>query len=804
MKNLLLFACLLGTSWLSAQIMVQSSEWCASGKKQQTSALLLSDLRSDSVDIIHTAIRLNIVNAPLIQAVCTLDITVKTGQLNNIRLDLEQYQVDSVYLNGVKTGFTYQSPALQINFPSPLAQGTTAQIAVFYHGTGLQDPTGWGGLYNQGAYFYNLGVGFDADPHSFGRAWFPCFDNFVERCSFEVDILSLPSRKTYSNGYMVSENLENGFLRRVWRLETPIPSYLACFSSGPYVSFKRIYPGMNGLIPVEIAVTANDTNKVKGTFVHLPEAIAAYEHWFGPYRWNKIGYSVVPFQSGAMEHATNIAIMQNAVNGNTSNETLWAHEFSHHWWGDLATCSTAEDMWLNEGWAVYSEHLFTEWIYGKTAYDNAVQTNFLDVLQNAHITDDMYRAVSGIPHDYTYGEHVYHKGASVAHNLRTYLGDSLFLLGCRAVLAQTQFTDWSSADFRNKMEAATGADLDDFFNDWVFSPGFSHFSVDSFVLSSSNLDTFSVAKVFLQQKLRGAPHYHQNVPLDFVFLNANREKLVRSAVVSGQYNTPSFDLPLSFGTPVQCWVDPNLKLLIARAEKERLITAPGQYSFSPAKMDVKVTTLSDTALMRVEHHFVMPDTAAAINPNGFKLSTRYWSVEGIFPSNFQATTNLFYDGKGLQDQLDATLFAQTSLSEDSVLLVYRSKTSEPWQVYAAATKVTLGSATDGYGIFRVDQLAPGQYTIAKGKATSSIQDPKRSSFNLKISPNPGRNKLFVQAEQAFDKALLIDQQGKTVGDWSFEMQQETTLRLENLPAGTYWLVVYGRESIGTQSLLIAP
>jgi aminopeptidase N len=804
MKNLLICACLLCSQWLSAQMMIQSSEWCASNKKQQSSALLLPDLRSDSVDILHTAIRLNIVNVPMIQARCAVDILVKTGPLSGFRLDLENYQVDSVYFNGVKTAFTYQSPNLQIAFPAALTQGTTAAITVFYHGAGVQDPTGWGGIYNQGSYFYNLGVGFDADPHSFGRAWFPCFDNFVERSSFEVEILSLPSRKTYSNGYMVSENLENGLLRRVWRLETPIPSYLACFSSGPYVSFKRTYPGMNGPIPVEIAVTANDTNKVKGTFVHLPDAIAAYEHWFGPYRWNKIGYSVVPFQSGAMEHATNIAIMQNAVNGNTSNETLWAHELSHHWWGDLATCSTAEDMWLNEGWAVFSEHLFTEWIYGKAAYDLAVQTNFINVLQTAHIQEGMYRAVSGLPHEYTYGNHVYNKGAVVAHNLRTYMGDSLFRIGCRAALDQTQFKDWSSADLRDQLQLATGLNLDGFFNDWVFSPGFSHFSVDSFTISDAPNPGFIQVSVQVQQKLRGAPHFHQNVPLDFVFVNASRARYRVSGVVSGQNTTLSFQIPASFGTPLLCWANPNLKLLVARTEKEHLITAPGQYSFATAKMEVKVNTASDTTLMRVEYHFAMPDTAATVNPHGFKFSNRYWTVDGLFSTDFQATTNLFYDGRGTQDQLDTELFAQTGPSEDSLLLVYRSKPGQSWEVCAFSSKLLLGSTVDKYGFFKLNQLLPGQYAIVKGSALTSTYVPKADVISLQIAPNPARQKINLKTSAPCDLVLLLNQEGVQVQSWQLNTVNENTLQLNQVPPGTYWLLVYSKSGMGVQSLILIP
>lgn len=96
---------------------------------------------------------------------------------------------------------------------------------------------------------------------------------------------------------------------------------------------------------------------------------------------------------------------------------------------------------------MYSEHLFLEHVYGSGRYQAEVGANFLNVLENTHVQEDGYRAVSGIPHELTYGRHVYNKGAVVAHNLRGYLGDSLFRVGLRAVLEENAFADWSSAVF---------------------------------------------------------------------------------------------------------------------------------------------------------------------------------------------------------------------------------------------------------------------------------------------------------------------------------------------------------------------
>ena len=777
--------------------MLKTDDWCAIGRKSAMPPPT-ADLRSDSIDIIHTKVDLNVAESPQIEAKSTLWIQAKMPQILHMRLDLEALTVESVKVNGLAVPFNQSGASLIVHFSAALSQADTTLVDIVYHGNPVMDDSGWGGVYNQNGYFYNLGVGFAADPHSFGRAWFPCFDNFVERCSFEIAVTSDPSKPAYCNGELIGQTfLPNGLVQRDWRLSEPIPSYLACFATGPYTSFERTYAGENGPIPVLIAAPASDTNKVAATFQHLPQAIQAFEHWYGPYRWNKIGYSLVPFNAGAMEHATNIAIMRSAIDGTLNQETLWAHELSHHWWGDLATCSTAEDMWLNEGWAVYSEHLFTEAVYGDAAYRTAVLNNFLFVLQNAHVNEEGYRAVSGLPHEYTYGDHVYKKGAVVAHNLRGYLGDSLFRQGIRYALDHTQFDDWSSADFRDKLQESTGQNLTNFFDDWVFAPGFTHFSVDSFTVQ--NIGNQYQVQVYVKQKLRGAPHFYQQVPLECTFTDANGQRTYRTAVASGENSTLEFDLPFQ---PKYIWTNTRLHLTLARADREQVVDTAIQYSFAPAKMDVRVNSISSPVFLRVEHHFVMPDTAGMANPLNYKLTNRYWTVAGEFPDSFDASANIFYDGRGSTDQLDYELFATTSPNEDSVRLLYRVGPGFAWQEYDTYFKNPLANSNNKYGFIRIDHMKPGEYTFAKGISTVSTGEAAQRVFKLKVSPNPAKRLLHVQATEEFSQALLYTADGNLAQEWAFQSLREADLHLQALATGNYWLVLTGKNGSATSAVSI--
>lgn len=805
MRKLLWLVLLLAPTLSFSQKMLESHEWC--GKKHQfptRNNFNLEDGRSDSMDILRSDVTINLLNLPQVKAQCDLTLTAKVAGVQTIRLDLEELTVDSVVTTaGASLTFGQVGNALNIDFPQELPINNLSVIKIYYHGIPVTDASGWGGYYNTGGYTFNLGVGFAADPHSFGRAWFPCFDNFVERCAMGVTILSPTGRKGFSNGSLVEElNVPGGIMHR-WELEESIPSYLACFASGPYTSFKRSFPGVNGPIPVEIAAAPADTNKVKSTFVNLPKAIEVFEDWFGPYQWNKIGYSLVPFNSGAMEHATNIAIGRAYIDGSLNFETLWAHELAHMWWGDLATCSTAEDMWLNEGWASYCEHLFTEKVYGTTNFRNVVRANHLSVLQNAHLNEGGYRAVSGLPHSLTYGTHVYNKGASVAHNLRGYLGDSLFRVGCRSALGNTHFDSWSSTDFRDRLEAATGKDLDDFFKDWVFAGGYPDYSIDSMQLIFSPVDAPTIARVFVKQKLRGAPHFHQNAPLEFTFLRSDGQRLYRTGMVSGENTLLEFEFPAWGPAPTTAFLNTNQKILQARSEGEKMLKTTGGTNFSDAKFNLTVNALgADSVLFRVEHHFATPDLAGA-NPNGYVLTNRYWSVLSntvTFPSGFNAQAILVYDGRGQGDQLDSELFAATSPSEDSLLLLYRPGPGHPWQEWPTYTKVTIGSTTDKHGQLRPTQLRPGEYTIGKGVSTIATREPNPLG-KVSLSPNPSSGSIRVTAAELFNAATLINTLGETEKGWDFAPTHEVNLDLSRFTTGAYWIVLQGEK--GTAVLPVA-
>ncbi|MGB0167292.1 MAG: M1 family metallopeptidase, partial [Luteibaculum sp.] len=389
----------------------------------------LENMRSDTLDILNYHIELDISNiaSRAISGSCTIDFQPKMDGVSSISLDLLGFTVDSIIQNGAPLSYSYNDTLLVAELDGIYDLGERSAIRVYYRGTPSIDPSGWGGFYMQSGYAFNLGVGFESYPHNFGRAWFPCFDNFVERSTYSFNIITAAGEIAACNGHLANRyNLPSGKVANEWIMEDKIPTYLACVAVSSYSTVHLSHAGKEKDIPIEIYALSNDTSAVKSSFANLGPAVDAFENAFGPYRWEKIGYSMVPFNSGAMEHATNIAYPRTSGVGGLGSETLMAHELAHSWWGNLATCHKAEEMWINEGMASYCESLFLEHVYGRGEYEEDVASRHLYVLRYPHHLEDGFWALDSVPLKHTYGDHVYRKGADIAHTLRGYLGDELF------------------------------------------------------------------------------------------------------------------------------------------------------------------------------------------------------------------------------------------------------------------------------------------------------------------------------------------------------------------------------------------
>lgn len=744
------------------------------------------NLRSDTIDILHYSVNLDVTDYTnqSISGSCSIDFVAVKNNVSTLSLDLLRLTIDSVHQNNQNVNFSYNDTLAVLQLNGILNQNDSSQVTVFYHGNPQGDPSGWGGWYFSGNYAYNLGVGFQDNPHNYGRVWHPCFDNFVERATYTFNIKTDTSKSVHCNGLLTNESISSSIKTTTFEMNQNIPTYLACIAIGNYENVNQSYQSQltNNSIPIVLSAQATDTVNLKNSFVNLNSAMVAFENGYGPYFWDKVGYSLVPFNAGAMEHATNIAYPIYAANGSLSNETLMAHELAHHWWGNLVTCRTAEDMWINEGMAAYSERLFLEHVYGYDAYINSIRENHKDVLHHAHINDDGFRAIHGVPHEYTYGDHSYNKGADVAHTLRSYMGDSIFFSTLTAFLDSNKFKDVDAYDFRNFINSNSSIDVTDFFNDWVFNPGFPHFSIDS-VITISNGSNYTNT-VFIKQKLRAAPNLYNNVPLEVTFKNSSWEEETFSFVMNGATN--SFQFNTSF-SPAIYYLNDKDKISQAVTADKQIISSTGITNLTHSFFRITTNNVSDSAFIKVEHNWVAPD-GFKDGSQGFlyDISTeRYWNVTGVLPSTFDASIRLLYNGRdNLSGNLDTELTISSGFNEDSLVLFHRNNPSEDWQVVTNCTFNSQGSKTDGYGRVDINEFKLGQYTFGWKRGTVNVKENSKNNNLLKIFPSIAEESITIETSStSMNSISIIDLNGRLV--YSLNINKSKTIDITSFSKGTY-------------------
>lgn len=738
---------------------------------------------SDTVHIHHYKISVDslLFSQSVLYANTEVTAVAKQNNITAIDLSLLQLTVDSVTSPAGTLTYTYNDTTLHINIASALQQNDTALIKVYYHGTPQTDASGFGGFYFTSNYAFNMGVGFDAIPHNLGKVWFPCIDEFTDKSTYEFSITTPSNKVARCNGYIVSQVTNpNGTITWNWKINEPIPTYLASMAVDSYIVKNSTLSG----IPCEIACYTTDTNAVNNYFQHLPTAMSTYIDFYGAYPFNKVGYSLVNFNAGAMEHATNICIGRAFVAAGLTYETIGPHELSHMWWGDKVTCSTAEDMWLNEGFASYNENLFWQAQYGDSAYHNRVRTNHRKVLQFCHITDGSYLALNAVPQAYTYSTTVYDKGSDIVHTLRHFLGDSLYKAGSQAFMNNFAYNSASSQDLENSITNSTGINTSYFFNDWVYTPGFPHFSIDSVVYMPGGLDHYWV---YTRQRAKGNTGHIYTMPVEITLSNGMQDTTVKVTIDS---LTNVFHIAVIVGNANWIAIDRAEKMSDAITDFERIITSTGNKTMPETNTLLGVITASaNPSTVRIEHNWVAPDGFKQSNP-GIRISDyHYWKADGIFNTGFHTKCDFYYDGS----TSTATGYIDNSLitgAEDSLVILYRSGTADDWHVVTNATLI-MGSPVDKKGRISVDTLYKGEYALGYRDYSVAIKDNavKQKAKLISAKPNPAQNICHIEfSVPSFENALLIvnDTSGKEVYRTTvFAHQQFTDWDCHLVSSGNY-------------------
>lgn len=467
------------------------------------------------------------------------------------RLDLNLYDnlnVTSLLLNNEEAEFEQVKTRLSV-FPEGELKDTF-QVKIVYNGKPKR-----GGLtaFSFGE-INGMSLVFNLSEPNYASTWFPCNDMPDDKAMLDIKITNDSSRISASNGVLQSVSEYNGRKKYHWKTFYPISTYLICLYSSEYVMFTDEYVSQDrkDTMAIEYYVIPDHLEKAKKDFEDHPKMLKFFSRTFGEYPFIKEKYGVAEFlwQLGAMEHQTLSGIGSNFVTGKKYYNDIYVHELAHHWWGNAVGPKTWKDIWLNEGFATYSEALYQEWLFGEEALQAEMLSKF-----NDNFEGPLYN-----PQKSLFNQIVYDKGAWVLHMLRWELGDVMFFRVLREYFERYKYKSASTEDFKNICREISRVNLDMFFNQWVYKSGNLYLEYEW--KAKPNKEGYLI-NIDIDQTQEKYSAFH--FPLEVKILLQSGKILYQTFKIDARHKSIEFGVA---GKPVDIKLDPNYWLLASISKKE--------------------------------------------------------------------------------------------------------------------------------------------------------------------------------------------------------------------------------------------
>lgn len=744
----------------------------------------------DSIDIDHYALHLDINHLERGKHSGYATLTFHSlFDLEHIVLDLYASEVDSILYDNTKIeGYTLSRGKLYI--PQPMAANDTARLTIHYKGRQTLEPYQWGGIHYDNNIIYNLGVAFQAYPHNFGRAWFPCIDSFTDKATYDFYFTVSEGKTLTCSGVRQSiQTCEDGAVTEHWRLDLPTPTYLVSFAISDYEHLQSSLQGIERTIPFSIYAHRNDTATVTRTAQGIQEGLRRLEECFGAYPFNRVGYCVTP--KGSMEHVNNIALSRSvALDGGNEGKGVFLHELSHAWFGNLVTCSTSGDMFFNEGGASFCEEVAFEGLYGQDFAKQYARIRNKNLFLKL-ILDEGNFAIENVSPQYTYSSTIYQKGAAVFHGLRGYMGDSLFYGGLKQLFVDKAFGNISIGELEANLSDYSGMNLRPFFDFYLRDSGFTHYYSDSIVFNDRT------ATLYIKQNTRRSGGILEESHLPVTFFDSELQPLKKRISFTGSGGAVRVELPFR---PVLACVDLDEEIFDATTDAYQIVSSDAELDMPEVYTKIDITTSRPT-FVRSVLHWVGPDTPYPLPEGVQRISTNhYWTIEGNLSEAEEVTGAFYYARSNYQSYPFDSGFFYLSSQFDSLVLLYRADVGEPWQP-VSCSKV---GGIEGY--IKTAHLQSGEYVIGMGNPALTLQNPTQGEVRpLEIYPNPALREIHIRLPYPKEdfEWYLTDMQGKKYFSEQKIFQTESDALL-SLPDkhGLHTLIIYYPKKKETFSALV--
>lgn len=433
--------------------------------------------RKSDFDVLNIDINLDLdVKGKFLSGIVTSEITPLVNDLEIIELDAAALNINSIEdQSGNILQYKYTDNKLKINTGKKYSMGETLKVSVNYTCSPQR------GLYfiypselNPSMPFQVWTQGEDEN----NRYWLPIYDYPNDKATVSLKVTVDDNFKTLSIGELISSenNIETNKRTDHWVMNKPVSSYLIMLAAGEFNILEKMY----GNIPIQSYTDQNiDISDAEYTFRNVPAMMELYDEIFQyKYPWNKYAQVVVEdFMHGGMENVTATVLNKNLIYNSTveneyGTEGTISHELGHQWWGDLITCRSWSEIWLNESFATYSDILWDEKVFGKDEYDYNIVL-YGDAALKFDSVSGRYPVWAGYGR---YTTNVYYKGAVILNTFKYILGDKFFpSLG--TFLKDNEFKEVETEDLINSINKTTGKNYKWMFDQWIWKAGQPEFVV---------------------------------------------------------------------------------------------------------------------------------------------------------------------------------------------------------------------------------------------------------------------------------------------------------------------------------------
>ncbi|NBE52882.1 M1 family metallopeptidase [Streptomyces boluensis] len=411
-------------------------------------------------DVSHYDLRLKYQpKTDLIEGTATILATAKQD-LSRFNLDFG-LDISEVLVNGKKARVSFSGDQeVEITPATPLPEGSAITVVVRYAGKPseleINGYTAWhrtpdGGVAAQ-------------EPDS-AVWWFPSNDHPLDKATYDVSVQVPNGTQAISNGVLQGTRpVGSDWTRYSWRSDKPQASYLATLAVGKFdITTDKTASGLPVLNAYSKDLGAND-GAARASIERTGEVAGWLEEVFGPYPFNALGGYVPNVTSGyALETQTRPFYSPKQF-ANGSNVSVVVHELAHQWYGDSVSVDGWKDIWVNEGFARYSQWLWSEKEGEGTAQELA------DYVYASHPADDEFWTVKpGDPGpDKQFDLAVYDRGALALQALRNEIGDKSFFKILKGWPTEHAYGNAKVSDFVKYAERESGKPLAALFDTWLY------------------------------------------------------------------------------------------------------------------------------------------------------------------------------------------------------------------------------------------------------------------------------------------------------------------------------------------------